>query len=778
MERLSLDKGTRYSSIEAAIHVARYLFVKKMCVGKRVLDVACGEGYGAALMARWGAQSVRAIDNSMEAIESARANFPDPKIIFSQEDVKNADALKDDGAYDLAVSFETIEHVDAPEAFLRDLRRAVTRNGNIVISCPNDAWYYKRGGANPFHKSRYTFDGFRTISEAALGPATFWNIGTFGVGFSSIPWPGGLAQGGMAESQMLMLSGREIDASLFVPMQDESAPREDDISYYLGVWGPLPQSPMVFCGYPVSMDMAEPLLYSKQKRVALEDDRQRLILEVRKTGMRRAASDAEKERLYAVLEEIRRQKLIRIHLWCKRHFRRSYVRQKLTRIHLWCRKHFRRSYVRKKLIRVRLRCKKRYDGIVVWLSRRENELELLPSPDQTSPDQKVLPHETNHDPAAPAGAKPRVALIVDRPDWALANIAYQLEKRLSDEFEIDVIAITEISNKAVLAAYMTRRHDLVHFFWRDTLRYIYEHCFRDVDYYFGSVEQLKSVIANRPTTFSVYDHLFLSKDEIADRVPLFNEYSTAYTVSSKRLEEHYKSISAYPAPAALTPDGVDLDLFKPANLNRFAKTGGRPLRVGWVGNSAWASEILPDPKGFNTVLKPSLEQLHLQGVPIEGVFADRKMQFIPHHRMPDYYNSIDILVCTSSMEGTPNPVLEAMACGVPVISTNVGIVPDVVGPLQKEFVLEERNIEHLKHAIMRLVENSELLMRLSEENLVQIRDWDWSARAEAFRSFFREMLHRRVADPTESQIASGLDRRSPRSLPSNIAGTYDPPTFP
>ncbi|WZB73295.1 glycosyltransferase family 4 protein [Achromobacter xylosoxidans] len=43
--------------------------------------------------------------------------------------------------------------------------------------------------------------------------------------------------------------------------------------------------------------------------------------------------------------------------------------------------------------------------------------------------------------------------------------------------------------------------------------------------------------------------------------------------------------------------------------------------------------------------------------------------------MPAYYNSLDLYVCPSAIEGTPNPVLEAMACGVPVISTDVGIVP-------------------------------------------------------------------------------------------------------
>jgi SAM-dependent methyltransferase len=395
MERLSFEKLAGYNSFEAAIHMARYLFVKDMCAGKRVLDVACGEGYGAALMAKWGAQSVCGIDVSPAAIASAQANFADPKIIFSQQDVRNAKAFARKGAYDLVVSFETIEHVDDPEALLANLGKVVARNGNIVISCPNDAWYYKSGGSNPFHKSRYTFEEFKHFTESVLGPATSWNMGTFGLGFSSIPWPGGLPQGGEGEDQTLMLKAREVDESLFVPMQDKTAPGEEDISYYLGVWGPLAQNPTVFCGYPVSMDFAGPLLYSemrelrgnltesqsqleqanrllheekqgrqqredeltgrlaeaqseteranrllheerqprqqredeltgrlaeaqsgteranrllheeRQARRLQEDELQRLALELRKSGMRRAASDAERDRLYTILDETR-----------------------------------------------------------------------------------------------------------------------------------------------------------------------------------------------------------------------------------------------------------------------------------------------------------------------------------------------------------------------------------------------------------------------------------------------------------------------------------------
>jgi hypothetical protein len=100
--------------------------------------------------------------------------------------------------------------------------------------------------------------------------------------------------------------------------------------------------------------------------------------------------------------------------------------------------------------------------------------------------------------------------------------------------------------------------------------------------------------------------------------------------------------------------------------------------------------------------------------------------------MPDYYNSIDVLLCASAMEGTPNPVLEAMACGVPVISTDVGVVPEVLGPLQSDFIVP-RDPGAMAAAIRRLHLDRGLLQKLSRENLARIEGRDWASLAPSWR---------------------------------------------
>ncbi len=336
--------------------------------------------------------------------------------------------------------------------------------------------------------------------------------------------------------------------------------------------------------------------------------------------------------------------------------------------------------------------------------------------------------------------RPRIAFIIDFDNWAFANITRQVLKHSSDIFDYTVIPSSTIQNPVHMML-MTQQADLVHFFFRGYIDWL---CSPYMDGYAASIGMTadlfrKRFVHNRKITTSIYDHLFLEPDEVPRMRMLLNEIVTDYYVSSNKLDAIYRSLPGFPAPGAVLPDGVDLEHFRPSRLERFRDAADRELVVGWVGNSQWASHM-EDPKGVHTILLPAIDEAKSRGASLRPHFADRQVRHIPHADMPAYYGEIDVLVCASKIEGTPNPVLEAMACGVPVISTDVGIVPDALGPLQKQFILPERTVGDMAATLTFLSENRSMLPKLSEENLASVKAWDWSIRVKGFEPFFRNVL--------------------------------------
>ena len=142
-------------------HMARYTFAARLARGKRVLDAGCGAGYGSAELAR-AAERVVGVDRAPDAIEFARAHYAAGNLTFEEG---SCEALPHaDGSFELVVAFEVIEHLENWRGFLREARRVLVPNGQLVVSTPNKLYYTEsRGadGANPFHVHEFDFEEFR-----------------------------------------------------------------------------------------------------------------------------------------------------------------------------------------------------------------------------------------------------------------------------------------------------------------------------------------------------------------------------------------------------------------------------------------------------------------------------------------------------------------------------------------------------------------------------------------------------------------------------------------
>ena len=135
-----------------AEHLARYRLAAQLAPGRRVLDCACGEGYGSGLMAAAGAESVTAADIDQATVDHVRERYG---IEAHRADVRSLPF--DDGAFDLVVSFETIEHVHEPERALDELARVRAPGGHLLISTPNAAESLVQ---NEFHVHEFGHDEF------------------------------------------------------------------------------------------------------------------------------------------------------------------------------------------------------------------------------------------------------------------------------------------------------------------------------------------------------------------------------------------------------------------------------------------------------------------------------------------------------------------------------------------------------------------------------------------------------------------------------------------
>ena len=177
-------------------HWHRYHFAAPLVAGRDTLDIACGAGYGSALLARHAAKVVGA-DLSQEAIDHARTTYASvANLAFTRADCSSLPFP--DASFDAVVSFETIEHVSAQEKFLTEVRRVLRPEGLFVLSSPNKFEYTdRRGFSNEFHLREL----YREELAALLAPH-FPHSTWFGqrISFFSVVWPEhGEAQGELFE---------------------------------------------------------------------------------------------------------------------------------------------------------------------------------------------------------------------------------------------------------------------------------------------------------------------------------------------------------------------------------------------------------------------------------------------------------------------------------------------------------------------------------------------------------------------------------------------------
>jgi SAM-dependent methyltransferase len=240
-----INDGSRYlpwsgDALTGFEHLHRYLLARTVVAGRRVLDIACGEGYGAALLADSAARVV-GVDIDRDAIRHAAGRYVRPNVYFFQADAQRF-ALAP-ASVDVVVSFETLEHFPDQAPYLAALKRALVPDGVLLISTPNKGEYNREADPNPHHARELD----RAEFVALLG-RYFANVQVYGQNLimASALAPDGGASGFLADGD----TPRLILADLANPGAAAASnliPR-----YYVAVCsdGPLPALPATLYSDP------------------------------------------------------------------------------------------------------------------------------------------------------------------------------------------------------------------------------------------------------------------------------------------------------------------------------------------------------------------------------------------------------------------------------------------------------------------------------------------------------------------------------------------------
>lgn len=221
-----------------------------------------------------------------------------------------------------------------------------------------------------------------------------------------------------------------------------------------------------------------------------------------------------------------------------------------------------------------------------------------------------------------------------------------------------------------------------------------------------------------------------------------------------------------PAKIIVIPLGVDLSLFKPALPGERQKL---KEELGIPANKIVIGSFQKDGVGWGKGLEPKLvkgpdifvkvveklakhypvfvllvgpargyvkKELAERNIPYKSLgFLDNVAQ------VAKYYNALDLYLITSRIEGGPKAILESMASKVPVVSTKVGMVPDVIENGKEALLADVGNVDQIVSQAKAIIENQELKSRLIHNGFLKARQYSWEKIAELyFRKMYSKLL--------------------------------------
>lgn len=355
--------------------------------------------------------------------------------------------------------------------------------------------------------------------------------------------------------------------------------------------------------------------------------------------------------------------------------------------------------------------------------------------------------------------RPRVLLIPNDAAWIVGEIGKQIVHALSDE--VSFVFYPE--------SLLWRRHDLL----RSILPHVsLVHCLNE-----SSVLPLLEIGSALPPIVTTIHHVTHWGAEHQAAVEKSVALTTANTTCKAVIEQH--------APVGT---GVELVPYGVERARFYRREGARgrlgieraAFVVGFLGTKA--SDRDAGRKGLPVmieVLASALPRISsalalFAGPGWDGVVSDLRRRgvraqalgFIPAGRVPDFYSAIDAYLITSTVEGGPCTVLESLACGTPVVSTRVGIVPEIVKNGYNGFVVEVGDVDGLTRGLIELASACSLKLEMANRAASSVADRSWSVVLQPLKTLYRRFA---LASPSSTVVPSWLASGDPLVGPASVA---------
>lgn len=292
--------------------------------------------------------------------------------------------------------------------------------------------------------------------------------------------------------------------------------------------------------------------------------------------------------------------------------------------------------------------------------------------------------------------RPRVLLLSDVCGWAWWNKSHYLRMHLADDYDIEIVCLVGPEargiNRGRFALYVTYGYSYVHH-----LQGISKN------------KRVTGMTAHRPLG-TLRSYMEYAGHVHANSMLLYNDL--------KKIIKH-KNIY-------YVPNGVDEEIFQP--FKPIDKDG--PLIAGHVGKRC-------PQKHQDDIILPAIAAAGVESTTNLNDYTIKR----PYCEMAEVYQNMDVFLVASEEDGTPNPALEAAACGRPIISNRIGNMPEFIKDGYNGFLLDSMKVDKYIEKLKYLKKNRDHLIEMGKNARKTVEEgWTWKHQAENYRKMFKKCI--------------------------------------